>query len=180
MAADMTRAGLAAQAKLLFRQYGNSSYNYGTADERDSWKQQEKCAAQCEDFKTRFNAAIDQLAAHQAEVWISVEDRLPEPNTDCVAWVKALSQRQGGPTHYAYVTRWAEQHEAPVSFSSATIPIGLGWDGFDYDDVTHWQPLPKPPAIPTDSPGAAGGGVGEAIDLGINGSRCGTHGTSGS
>jgi hypothetical protein len=77
--------------------------------------------------------------------WVSVEERLPAADTDCLVWARGIA------THYVYVTRWAEQREAPVSFSSATIPVGLGWDDFDFEDVTHWMPLPAAP-----TPDAAG------------------------
>ena len=50
---------------------------------------------------------------------------------------------------------WGEQHEAPVSWSSATIPVGMGWDSdTDWECITHWMPLPAapgaapPPAAP--------------------------------
>jgi hypothetical protein len=43
------------------------------------------------------------------------------------------------------------QREAPVSWSSATIETGLGWDDSDYDDITHWMPLPLPPSVVADA-----------------------------
>jgi hypothetical protein len=43
--------------------------------------------------------------------------------------------------------RWDEQHEAPLSFSSATIPVGPGWCCHDdFDSVTHWMAIPEGPA----------------------------------
>lgn len=79
--------------------------------------------------------------------WIACEDQMPEPGTECLVRVKALSHKQDGPTHYTHIDTWDEQHEAPVSWSSATIPVGLGWGSFDFEDVTHWMPLPPPPGI---------------------------------
>ena len=79
--------------------------------------------------------------------WIACEDQMPEPGTECLVRVKALSPTQSGPTHYTHIDTWDEQHEAPVSWSSATIPVGLGWDSFDFEDVTHWQPLPPPSIV---------------------------------
>lgn len=73
--------------------------------------------------------------------WISVEDRLPEVGTDCLVWCVAL----GPGKHFAKVDRWDEQREAPVGWSSATIPVGDGWDDSDYEDITHWMPLPPAP-----------------------------------
>lgn len=79
--------------------------------------------------------------------WIACEDQMPEPGTECLVRVKVLSPKQNGPTHYTHIDTWDEQHEAPVSWSSATVPIGFGWGSFDFEDVTHWQPLPPPPGI---------------------------------
>jgi hypothetical protein len=73
--------------------------------------------------------------------WISVADRLPEPGTECLVF---------GPHWFSEepcirMDCWDEQHEAPVGFSSQTVPIGLGWCDSSFEEVTHWMPLPTPP-----------------------------------
>jgi hypothetical protein len=73
--------------------------------------------------------------------WVLVRERLPEIGTYCVVW---KTSRHAKGQHMA-IDRWGEQHEAPLAFSSETIPIGPGWDESDFDSVTHWQPI-KPPA----------------------------------
>jgi hypothetical protein len=75
--------------------------------------------------------------------WISVEDRMPEPGTDCLV-VLCWDDQQP----YIGIDTWDEQHEAPLSFSSATICTGLAWNEHDFDEISHWIPLSALPAIP--------------------------------
>lgn len=72
--------------------------------------------------------------------WISVEDRLP--NTDEIVLVLVPGARY----QQVALDCWRMQREAPLSWSSATIEIGMGWDDHEFDEVTHWMPLPAPPA----------------------------------
>jgi hypothetical protein len=74
--------------------------------------------------------------------WISVTDRMPEPGTDCLVWTHPSWSKRP----LAAVDRWDEQHESPVGWSSATIPVGLGWDSCNFEDVSHWMPI-TPPAV---------------------------------
>lgn len=74
--------------------------------------------------------------------WISVNDRVPAVGQEVLVfgqspWEKAPSIK---------VDLWDEIHEAPVSFSSATVSVGEGWTENDSDDITHWRELPSAPA----------------------------------
>lgn len=70
--------------------------------------------------------------------WISVTDRLPELGQTVLVW-NAKEAR-------AMIDTWAEQYEAPVSFSTQLVSIGPGWDeNYDFIEVTHWQCLLEPP-----------------------------------
>lgn len=72
--------------------------------------------------------------------WISVDDRLPELGVEVLVYKPAS---KWGKIQF---DTWDEQHEAPLSWSSATIPTGFGWnDTDDFYDITHWMPLPPPP-----------------------------------
>ena len=72
--------------------------------------------------------------------WISVKDRLPEEGQGLVL-VYAPNNK-----YVAFqLDEWSMQREAPVSFSSATIEVGEGWDNFEFEEITHWMPLPNPP-----------------------------------
>lgn len=76
------------------------------------------------------------------DAWISVNDRVPAVGQEVLVfgqspWEKAPSIK---------VDLWDEIHEAPVSFSSATVSVGEGWTENDSDDITHWRELPPAPA----------------------------------
>ena len=74
--------------------------------------------------------------------WIEIEQgNLPPLGEEVLVWAK-------NPLGWGFALDcWDEQHEAPVSFSSATIPIGPGWDsGSDFYDVTHWMRIGSPVA----------------------------------
>ena len=58
--------------------------------------------------------------------WISVEERLPEPDTD------VLTRRSIGTMDVEVY------HEDEVSWT---------WDGYSKGFVTHWMPLPEPPEV---------------------------------
>jgi len=74
---------------------------------------------------------IQSLTAENAELkqrveWVSVEDRLPEPDTAVLAWLYNPYQKELGP--------WS----AIGSHNGAYWTIG-------HTNVTHWMPLPSPP-----------------------------------
>jgi hypothetical protein len=97
--------------------------------------------------QTALDAAGYEIAALRAQLalqsapnvgigeWVSVTDRLPPDGDVVLAWAG---------DHVA-VERWMERHESPVSWSSATVPIGPGWDDHEFEDITHWMPLPSAP-----------------------------------
>ncbi|WP_448679977.1 DUF551 domain-containing protein [Pseudomonas nicosulfuronedens] len=71
--------------------------------------------------------------------WISVQDRLPEPETDVMVWLKKCSSKQGVATAGMFYDIGADE---------------LTWMGWEMEEpfrtsyeVTHWKPLPAPPAI---------------------------------
>ena len=82
-------------------------------------------------------------AAPGADGWIAIpEGGMPPLGEQVLVWCKF------GPHWGPMVDCWDEQHEAPLSFSSETIPIGPGWDsGSDFYDVTHWKPIGAPVAV---------------------------------
>jgi hypothetical protein len=57
--------------------------------------------------------------------WISVEDRLPDPKTDCIVWMPS----RGSVMVCKYFNTW----------SIAEMP------GFIEPPITHWMRLPEPP-----------------------------------
>ena len=97
--------------------------------------------------RAALESALRVALAPKANDWIEIEQgSLPPLGEQVLVWCKY--GLHWGPM----VDCWDEQHEAPLSFSSATIPIGPGWDsGSDFYDVTHWMRIGSPPAA---QPGA--------------------------
>lgn len=73
-----------------------------------------------------MNANNDEVKQH----WISVDDQLPDDNHGRVlAWV--VEQTSLGKAGYAW---------------SCSCSDGVFMDNFEVFQVTHWMPLPTPPA----------------------------------
>lgn len=98
-------------------------------------------------FHRKIVAGIEDLrknAAQPAPGWIACSERMPPQGEEVLVWLSEPAFKGG--SHVVFDC-WDEQHEAPVSFSSATIPVGPGWNsGVEWERITHWQPLPPPPA----------------------------------
>ena len=89
-------------------------------------------------LREAIEAALD-----AAPPWIKCSERMPEPGVEVLVWMAAPVVTGG---IQVATDTWDEQYESPVSWSSATIPIGMGWDsGTDWEDITHWMPLPAAP-----------------------------------
>lgn len=96
-------------------------------------------------------AATPAAPPSQPRVWHF--DGVPPVGSTCLVWVKPSYSKEP----YYTVDNYGEQHEAPVSWSSATIPIGDGWDSFDHEDVIAWSLLDDAgpaaaPAAPASQP----------------------------
>lgn len=85
-----------------------------------------------------LRAALQAPAAGGAQGWIPVGERLPETEDEVLIYA---------PSTLAKIRTdcWRMQREAPISFSSATIETGMMWDEHEFEEVTHWMPLPPPP-----------------------------------
>lgn len=90
-----------------------------------------------------YARAAVEAALAAAPQWVSCAERLPEAGVEVLVWLAAPVIKYGC---QIAIDTWDEQHETPVAWSSATIPIGEGWDsGADWQDITHWMPLPAAP-----------------------------------
>jgi Protein of unknown function (DUF551) len=105
--------------------------------------------------------------------WVSVGDRLPDSDGPVLVYTPKNKHAK------VWIDCWSMQREAPVSFSSATIETGFMWDGFEFEDVTHWMPLPAAPEggctfpqCDCDGPGPDGGcGSAERPNAELNSGR---------
>lgn len=85
--------------------------------------------------------------------WTKPEEGLPELGVEVLVWSKEPWEKEPS----MKLDTWNEQHEAPLSFSTQTIPIGPGWNNHDdFYSVIAWMPLPPPPGI-TSTPGDSNG-----------------------
>jgi hypothetical protein len=76
-------------------------------------------------------------AAQAGDAWISVEDRLPEPDSgEVLVWLT------GGRCAF---DEWHMHHEDPIGMGGPTMEMGCMWRDYDFEEVTHWQPLPAAP-----------------------------------
>jgi hypothetical protein len=89
-----------------------------------------------------YAASPSAPAAQPAPQWISVDERMPEPGTEVIVWSPGNAQHGA----FVFIDTWREQRECPVDFSTVSVPIGLGWDSSDFDEITHWMPLPAAPS----------------------------------
>lgn len=97
-------------------------------------------------YLARAQMAEAALAAQPTAGWIACSERMPPQGEDVLVWLSEPAFK-GGP--HVVFDCWDEQHEAPVSFSSATLPVGPGWDsGAYFEQISHWMPLPPPPDAP--------------------------------
>jgi hypothetical protein len=77
--------------------------------------------------------------------WVSVDERLPEVGMRVLVYVRDF------PLLPIQTDEWNEQRESPVEWSSETVAIGFGWDEHEFDEVSHWMPLPSAPQDETNA-----------------------------
>lgn len=125
---------------------GDAHENHGRNDERTMKAREVFYEALRSALSTPPPTAITaEEAGREGEAkdaWISVHDRVPAVGQEVLVfgqspWEKAPSIK---------IDLWDEIHEAPVSFSSATVCVGEGWTENESDDITHWRELPPAPA----------------------------------
>lgn len=98
---------------------------------------------QSDEFLAELAEARAALSAAKAGGWVSPYDAVPQPDQTVLVW----SRQTWETAPSLKLDTWAMQREAPLSFSSATIETGYGWDDHeDFESVIAWQPLPAPPA----------------------------------
>jgi hypothetical protein len=74
--------------------------------------------------------------------WVPVTERLPALGDEVLVYAPNDKFRKVG------FDEWRELRECPVDFSTVSVVVGEGWGEYEFDEVTHWMPLPPPPALP--------------------------------
>jgi hypothetical protein len=71
--------------------------------------------------------------------WIAVADRLPEPDAgEVLVWLT------GGRCAF---DEWHMHREDPIGMGGPTLEMGYMWRDYDFEEITHWRPLPAAPAL---------------------------------
>lgn len=116
------------------------------------WRDRDLLAMMLRGQPTAHIAPAEQPQPSAPSGWIACDERMPDAGVEVLVWLAAPAFK--GSSNVAMDT-WGEQHEAPVSWSSATIPVGMGWDsGTDWERITHWMPLPGAPGDAAPAPAA--------------------------
>jgi len=100
----------------------------------NEWMQEKDVAAlyssreRTEDELRIYELMDKALALLEAQEWVPVSERLPEPGQEVVYY-------------FEFVGCWVGQY-----LGDGTNNVFGGKFGFLTDDVTHWMPLPTPPS----------------------------------
>ena len=71
--------------------------------------------------------------------WVPVSERLPALGEEVLVYAPNDKFRQ------VAFDEWRELRECPVDFSTVSVVVGEGWQEYEFEEVTHWMPLPAPP-----------------------------------
>ncbi len=71
---------------------------------------------------------VDVSSSATLNNWISVRTRLPDRNTNVLAWIKC------GTSEYVF-----------IETASGDPNTCSGWKHYNKDQITYWMPLPEPP-----------------------------------
>jgi hypothetical protein len=101
-----------------------------------------KKAKTLDEYRAQRKAAIQRLGEYEDRAeWISVEDRLPEPNEGCIVAAKVGNRM---------VTDFAERVHCYNPRTKETTwewEIMHDWAEGEGCEITHWKPLPQPPKM---------------------------------
>ena len=81
-------------------------------------------------------------AAPVAQGWVSMDERLPPEGVRVLVYVPTCDLLP------IQADEWSEQCEDPLGMGGPTISTGYMWDEHEFEEVTHWMPLPAPPKEP--------------------------------
>ena len=109
--------------------------------ETGEYEYRERAKTQGE-FSAQRKAVIQRLGEIEDRAeWISVEERLPEPNEGCIVAAKVGNRT---------VTDFAERVPCYNLYTQETTyawEIMHDWDEGEGCEITHWMPLPQPPKM---------------------------------
>ena len=80
------------------------------------------------EFESTLALAIEALEKQATQKWISVDDRLPQDDSDVLAYLSIGEESRICPANYAKGVWFDCIFDMPVT-----------------ESVTHWMPMPQPP-----------------------------------
>lgn len=120
--------------------YINADELYKATQKRIAEANEARMAVVDDEFLDLIDDAFTEDVAPRAE-WISVEERLPEPNEECL-----VSARVGDRVviDLGEIVRYYDGRTNKYGY---TWMITNDWDEGEGCEITHWMPLPEPPQM---------------------------------
>lgn len=83
---------------------------------------------------------------HEPPRWVPVDERLPPEGVRVLVYVPTCGLLP------IQADEWNEQREDPLGMGGPTVSTGHMWDEHEFEEVTHWMPLPAAPAAVQPAP----------------------------
>lgn len=109
-------------------------------DEENAIRDKELADAYAEGRKDASASKPSPSSAGVPLRWIPVDERLPEKGVEVLVFTQ--------PNGLIWMDEWCVYHEDPTGMGGPTMVMGEGWRDREFEDVTHWMPLPHAPAEP--------------------------------
>ena len=77
--------------------------------------------------------------------WISVKDKFPDKYEDVILYAPKFPEDYCPKESHIFVGYLTGQIDADMDRREWDCVWGDNWVPFEFEDITHWMPLPKPP-----------------------------------
>jgi hypothetical protein len=101
----------------------------------------ENTAISCVETADEIAEAVYNAGYRKQSEWISVDERLPEPNKECLVAAKV------GERMVVDLGERVRCFDCRTMEHSYALSITNDWDEGEGCEITHWMPLPEPPMM---------------------------------